>query len=33
MAEFRTASAAKPAPVVVKKAMKQVEPNLGMFPN
>jgi hypothetical protein len=33
MAEFRTASTAKPAPVVDKKAIKQVKLNLDMFPN
>src|SRR6185295_19113223 len=32
IAEFRTASAAKPAPVVAKKAIKHVKPNLDMFP-
>src|SRR6266436_2248444 len=32
MAEFRTASAAKAAPVVDKKAIKHVKLNLDMFP-
>jgi hypothetical protein len=32
MAEFRTASAAKPVPVVAKTAIKHVKPNLDMFP-
>jgi len=33
MAEFRTASAAKAAPVVDKKAIKHVKLNLDMFPS
>jgi hypothetical protein len=33
MAELPTASAAKPAPVVDKKAIKHVKLNLDMFPH
>jgi hypothetical protein len=33
MAEFRTASTAKPAPVVDKKTIKHVKLNLDMFPH
>jgi hypothetical protein len=32
MAEFRTASAAKPVPVVAKTATTHIKPNLDMFP-